>query len=401
MATLFFVHGTGVRRQGFDETLENIRQGLAGVGRGDLKVQGVPWGVMLGTHVDSQQITDMLPPTGAMGLSLTDPEVEARLWADLLADPLYELRMAALKQPAGPVIAAPGGLIPSEALKAKLRALDLKVKAPVGGVPIETIREAARWLADGDGAPVLTEAAAAVADANDPTIVGATARAIVAYALAKSRGEVGTGPDALYLADERDALVGQVAGALSGGVMGVGDWLFNAIKRFAEAQATTFAKDRRSGVMMQASPGFGDILLSQRRGQDILELLKAEIEKIEGDVYAIGHSLGGIFLVNILSSPHRPANVKKLITVASQSPFFFACDAMDTLRPGEPLGALFTPWLNIFDRNDFLSFCAERMFRSVPDVIDFEVSSGIPFPDSHGAYWRMKKVYQRISDFLG
>jgi hypothetical protein len=62
---------------------------------------------------------------------------------------------------------------------------------------------------------------------------------------------------------------------------------------------------------------------------------------------------------------------------------------------------LFTPWLNIFDRNDFLSFRAGPTFRGVPDVTDFEVSSGVPFPESHGAYFRMKKVYQRISAFLG
>jgi hypothetical protein len=113
MATLFFVHGTGVRQQGFDETMQHIQKGLADVGRVDLKVKGVPWGVMLGTHVDAQQISDMLPPTATMGPSLTDPEVKARLWADLLTDPLFELRLAALRRPAGPVLAPPGGFSPA------------------------------------------------------------------------------------------------------------------------------------------------------------------------------------------------------------------------------------------------------------------------------------------------
>jgi hypothetical protein len=148
MATLFFVHGTGVRQQGFDETMQNIKKGLADVGRANLKIKGAPWGVMLGTHVDAQQITDMLPPTATMGPSLTDPEVKARLWADLLTDPLFELRLAALRRAAGPVIALPGGLLPSEALKTKLRALDLKGKAPAGGISIQRIREAANWLAE-------------------------------------------------------------------------------------------------------------------------------------------------------------------------------------------------------------------------------------------------------------
>src|SRR5271165_3302676 len=120
MATLFFVHGTGVRKQGFDETMQHIREGLANVGRTDLKVEGVPWGEELGTHVDAQQIADMLPPTAAKGPTFTDPELNARFWADLLNDPLFELRLAALRRPSGPVIALPGALIPSEAVKAKV-----------------------------------------------------------------------------------------------------------------------------------------------------------------------------------------------------------------------------------------------------------------------------------------
>src|SRR5208337_2508286 len=325
----------------------------------------------------------------------------ARFWADLLNDPLFELRLAALRRSAAPVIAQPGALIPSEALKTKMRALDLKGKTPAGGVPIESIKEAASWLADGDGAAVLTEAAAAAGDANNPALVEATARAIVACALTQARGDVGAGPDALYLVDERDALVDQIKDALTGGVKGVIDeWLLNAIKSFAKAQATAYARDRSSGLVTAISPGVGDILVSQRRGRQILDLLATEIENIEGDVYVIGHSLGGIFLVDILSGPKRPSNVKKLVTVGSQSPFFFACDALETLRLGQPLGSMFTPWLNIFDRSDFLSFCAERMFANVQNITDFEVSSGVPFPDSHGAYWRMKKVYERISTFL-
>ena len=48
MGTLLFVHGTGVRRQGYDETLENIKRGLAGVNRTDLAVEGIPLGEPLG-----------------------------------------------------------------------------------------------------------------------------------------------------------------------------------------------------------------------------------------------------------------------------------------------------------------------------------------------------------------
>src|SRR5690348_13118741 len=102
MGTLFFVHGTGVR-QGYDEILENIKKGLAGVNRTDLAVEGIPWGSLLGTHIDDEQIRDMLPPTAAKGLGETDEEIEANLWANLLIDPLFELRLASLKQSGSPV----------------------------------------------------------------------------------------------------------------------------------------------------------------------------------------------------------------------------------------------------------------------------------------------------------
>ena len=341
----------------------------------------------------------MLPPTGAKGLGETDEEIEANLWANLLIDPLFELRLASLKQSGGPVIAAPGQMLTSEAIKTKLRAINFGGVTPSGGLSMQQIKAAAAWLADGDGAGVLTDAAAAISDPNDPALVGAVARAVVAYALEQGRGEIGTGPNALYIVSERDALVEQVARDLSGGVKGLGDWLFRLALKFAEAQATTYGKDRRAGLMTSVSPGVGDILLYERRGQAISSLLKTEVGKLTGDIYVIGHSLGGICLVDMLSGPNRPANVKKLITVGSQSPFFFACDALETLRLGRAPSTLFTPWLNIFDRNDFLSFCATRSFGGVAGIEDFEVASGVPFPDSHGAYWRMKEVYAKIAEF--
>ena len=65
-------------------------------------------------------------------------------------------------------------------------------------------------------------------------------------------------------------------------------------------------------------------------------------------------------LVDLLSSGSAPA-VDGLVTVGSQAPLFYAIDALEHLRPGagpEP----FTPWLNIYNEADLLSFCAERVF---------------------------------------
>jgi hypothetical protein len=47
------------------------------------------------------------------------------------------------------------------------------------------------------------------------------------------------------------------------------------VKSLAEGVATYYGRDRRTGLMNGVSPGVGDILLYERRGEDIL----AAIEK--------------------------------------------------------------------------------------------------------------------------
>lgn len=290
-------------------------------------------------------------------------------------------------------------MLPSEALKTRLRAVSFNGITPSGGLLAQQIEDAAAWLADGSGSGTLGDAAAIIDDPTDPALVGAAARAVAAYALTNARGEIGAGPDALYIPSQRDALVAEIAGQLGGGVKGLGGWLFGLAKNFVEARATADGRNRRAAIMTAASPGIGDILLYQRRGQAILDLLAGEIEMLSGDVYVIGHSLGAIFLVDLLSCPNSLHNVKKLITVGSQSPFFLACDALKTLRPRQCLETLFRPWLNIYDRNDILSFCASRYFNGLSGIEDFEVASGVPFPDSHGSYWRLDDVYHKVAAF--
>jgi hypothetical protein len=399
MTVLLFVHGTGVRTDGYTQTLENIKKGMAA--RTDIEIVGVPWGVTVGTKVTDEDISSMLPSTAGKGVGLTDAELEAQRWAALLDDPLFELRLLALRTPGKPMTTVPGQPLASEALKLHLRAVDLRGKSPVGGLQLTDIKAAAKWLADGDGTGVLTAAANAAGPADDPELVLATARAVVAQALRLSRGEVGAGPDALYLLAERKLAVEAVRDNLSAGAKGViGDWLKNQVTKFAEARATNYGNARRSGLMTAVSPGVGDILKYLRRPDEFLALLTQELKNHSKEsVYVIGHSLGGIFLVDLLSARKLPPNVTGLITVGSQSPLFRDCDAMGTLRRGTAQPIPFTPWLNIYDRNDFLSFCATRVFGSVPGIEDFEVSSGVSFPDSHGAYWRLNEVYSKISDF--
>lgn len=403
-AKLLFIHGTGVRQSGYHQTMADLAAGLAKAGRKDIVVDGVPWGDTFGVAVDDDAITDVLPLAQKKGFG---GDWEAALWAELLKDPLLELRMAAMREvappdPQNPVL--PGGGRPAYAqVDDRLTAVQQKLSDPMpGGVPAQTLREAAEWLR---AQTVVQKAAAAAPSASDPDLIDALAQAIVAKALAEMIGQVGVGPDALYVMDERRALVRAIAGLLAPQTKGLRGWLQDQVKELAEARATSFGKGRRVDLMRGVTPGIGDILLYQRRGDDILAAIGARImdlAKDETPLVVLGHSLGGIMLVDLLSRP-RPAGrlpVVQLITVGSQAPVLFKFDALGSLRlpAGASAGKPFTPWLNIFDRNDFLSFCASRAFPGVTTgVDDVEVASGVPFPEAHGAYFRLPAFYRELA----
>jgi hypothetical protein len=236
---LYFVHGTGVRDAGFRQTLSNLNKNLPKYGLG-IPVTGRSWGVELGVRVTAPWIAEMIPQEGAAkGLVPTDPEVEGALWAQLMDDPVFELRLMTLIGGAA-IEVEPGAMPPATDLKARLDALN--VPEPAGGVTPEALHAAAVDLATEAGwSETLTLAASKAGQADDPALVAAVARAIVALTLARARGEPGTGPDALYLTDARDALVDQVAMALSEGLKGlVPDRILDPLKKWAEAKATAY-----------------------------------------------------------------------------------------------------------------------------------------------------------------
>ena len=404
--TLLFIHGTGVRKAGFEQTMEKLAAGLKKAGRADITVAGFLWGDSLGVRIDDTAIDAVLPLAKAKDIVGDDSQWEASLWAQLLEDPLFELRMAAIRDAgSGGVQAAPlpgVGQLPDIVVSTRVAALPGKLQDPLpGGVSAAIVGQAA---SDISLSPELAQAALAAPDPDDPDLNRAIARAIVAEALIRSRGEIGEGPDALYVVTDRRELVQLVADLLVPATKGLGGWLFDKIKGAAEAWATGYGKKRRDGLMTGAGPGVGDILLYQRRGAAILTAIEAEILKhgaAGGPLVVLGHSLGGIMLVDLLSRPRAggPLPVAKLITVGSQSPAFFACDALESMRRNQalPAGTPFVPWLNVFDRNDFLSFCASRAFPGAPTGIeDFEISSGVSFPDSHSAYFHQDAFFTKI-----
>jgi hypothetical protein len=180
---------------------------------------------------------------------------------------------------------------------------------------------------------------------------------------------------------------------------GVGDWMGRKVGGFVARRATKAFQSRREKLAVGSLPFLGDILYYQKRGDAIRDLVAEAIEKAPQPVVALGHSLGGVVLVDLLTR-ETPPEVARLVTVGSQSPLFYAIDALDRMRREEsgPKPPPYTPWLNIYDRADFLSFVASHVFPGISAIEDAEISSGVPFPSSHSAYFHQPETFELIRD---
>lgn len=406
--TLFFVHGTGVREEGWVTTWNRVHDYARMNGIEGVDFVGCDWWRRFGVPLDL--IPETLPPElatkDAAAPAPDERQIAAAAWALLLDDPLFELRLAGESAAAGGARAAGvvvGELRPDQAAVAMLRSFAARAGTlDLAGTDLAAA-EIARAAERVAGAPELAAAARAAKSAADPDLLAAIARAVVASALAAHRLDPpGAAPAALLDGARRDALAARVAAALAPQATkgALTDWLKKKAFGFAVSRATRAAEDRRQGLMGMSTPAIGDILFYQRRGAAILEDMAKRLEGLARPVVAVGHSLGGIMLVDLLSRAGHPP-VDLLVTAGSQSPMLYAIDSLESLRPRGNPPAPFTPWLNIYNRQDFLSFCAERVFPGAgvrPNIRDEEVDPGVPFPESHSAYWTCDRVYQLIRD---
>ena len=398
--TFFFVHGTGVRKEGYDKTWTTVQETARRNGFEGVSFVGCSWGETLGVPVDRFDPT--LPPevvtrdvTGAT--PLTEAELATATWELLVADPLFELRLAAESAPAASSGFVVGGLRADQAALAMVGAVETKAGAlDLAGAGI-TARELADAAAAVSQSPELGGAAQAAGTAADPDLIDAAARAVVARVLSAHRLDPpGVAPAIALDGARRDVLVQQVAKAMAPAeTRSLGGWIKKKTANFVARRATNIVLDRREGLMGVSLPALGDILFYQKRGETIGRFVAQALADLEPPVVAVGHSLGGIVLVDLLSRGGAP-RVDLLVTAGSQSPLFYAIDALDQIRWGQPRPAPFMPWLNIYNRQDFLSFCASRIFSGTAGITDEEVDPGVPFPASHSAYWSHDRTYELI-----
>ncbi len=370
MPTVFFIHGTGVRKEGYDATVKLIGAKVAQFlpGFDFASCAWFPYGAQL------NRLGDSIPEYNQTGEPLAALE-EASLarWRMLSEDPLLELRILPREQQLG----GPQGPKVWE----RIRALPTNAKV---------IAELKPWFVDQAWTAFL---GAIVADLEwketvsaltppPPAISDRVARALIAAFQIHLRER---GLPALAAA-QRDTLRAVLIDPLGGPPAGaLKDWV---LERFASA-GTDYGRRRRGSVTDGTSPVVGDILRYQARGQEIRNFIRGELEKCAAaartEIVLLGHSLGGVACVDILAEKALPC-VTRLITAGSQAPYFYEIDALVSRRFGEGLGDNFTqPWLNFYDPRDLLSYRAASIFpgKAVDNIVD----SKQPFPDSHGAYW--------------
>ncbi len=379
MATVVFVHGTGVRKASYLDTFTLIHDAFSRHAI-DHDLEPCLWGDSLGSRTPVKSVPG--------GVAQKPPDTDVARWDLLYRDPWLELRLLKNRPKlAGPVPPTAPKL--GEALWMRIAAYEAspELARHLDALYLTRCWAKAITMARGDEAfkDGVTAARTEIGEAAQ-----AAARCVVACLclLAQMDGRP------LPAAEPRSAVVRRLIEDWEGDVAGIGAYLAG----FFSAATTPLVAWKRGDLSASAAGSAGDILLYQARGERIREHVRGVVESVRGDVYLLAHSLGGIACVDLLTKT-PPRNVKGLITVGSQASFLYEIGGLSSVEPPDTIERPFPRWLNLWDRYDFLSYLAAPVFSGL-DVTDTQVESGQPFPESHSAYWTNEETWHAIRSFL-
>ena len=377
---IVFVHGTGVRIRDYQPAFRNAALKLKQHAL-DYELIACEWGDALGARFDGLSLPDL---TRA---DLSDDDLQ---WYYLYDDPFHNLRPFTIERLSG-VNDAP---IPGEFARNELVWEKIKHYDPSSEF-LELLRVSdllpfwqSVWAFIIEESDVPARAYAASGE-QTPDVSYELARAVVAELSNRAQLSGFCGPGHKL----RDQMVDRLLVDWGESVFGLGDFL----KSFLPKIGTSVGRRYRNAWSESAAFVIGDILLYQANGDKIRSFIREKILKSAAvPVYLMAHSLGGIACVDLLAMRNAPP-VAGLITFGSQAPLLFELGAMRFIQETRSLPLTFPPWLNLYDRNDFLSYVAHRLF---PVAVDREISSMRPFPESHGAYLAEDDTWAAIGKFL-
>jgi hypothetical protein len=342
------------------------------------------WGDPLGVVFDGLSLPD--PPSDEQMKRI---EADFAQWSWLLDDPLFELTSMTIHDPKvlpnAPVHPEddPAWEITWKAIRDYEPKEELSLLLARGGLQSDWALAFSTLIVSG-----VPEAAFEASQLEIPEVCRAFARAIVAQLHVAATDRGGPGPSATL----RNQIVDRLLLDWVQQTLGLKDTFLRLVSR----AGTRYLRGRRNAFNQAAAFPLGDVLLYQSEGESIRSFIRSKIEGAAPPVTVVAHSLGGIASVDLLAAADGPS-VYRLVTLGSQSPYLYEIGALHSLPTGSKLRTGFPPWLNVYDRNDFLSFVAERLF---PSARDFETTSGQPFPESHSAYFGNEAVWQEIRKFI-
>lgn len=382
--TILFIHGTGVRLKDYKRTLAIAKERARAAGIEAAFVE-CAWGDPLGVVFRGHSLPE--PPSEA---ELRVEEQDFARWSWLIDDPLFELERLTIRDPRQPTVP------PSPSKKSPALAMWEKVSSYSASTELTLLlrrhglepfwEDSWAYVINADVTKLAFERSVhELAEAST-----ALARAVVAQLIGKAWDEGHPGTDRLT----RDALVLLLLNDWDQVVYGLSDLFARLFKRVG----TRLLRRHRNDLTEAIAFPLGDVLLYQSRGAEVRDFIREKIVNAEQQpVLVVAHSLGGIAAFDLLALPNPP-RVAGLVTVGSQAPFLYELGALTSLKPPQPLPPCFPPWFNVYDRNDFLSYTAKRLF---PKVEELDVKSGRPFPESHSAYFANDVVWQAIQTFAG
>jgi hypothetical protein len=399
VVTAIFVHGSGVRETAHKRVLADISAGLANLSN-VVSVKGCCWGDAVGAKLNAggSSIPKYALRGGQAVTSGEDQDVA--LWRQLYSDPFFEIRVLAL----GSTVQSglhPNELAPGQLLDRAVRSLDFCILSDVlRKAELSSTIDIAR---DQVVSSQVYKAMLPTVTREMAIYLQAISRAIVAQAIREASTASLDDPAAAISKELRDDAIAAIRVQLGADEASPVDWIVRRLLNTGVAMVgtglasltTPLMSWRRGQAMDFASPICADVLLYQSRGKRIRDFINLSLTEVERNpIVAIGHSLGGVALVDLLNMSDLHERVKLLITIGSQAPYLYEIDALPSLRFGDALPNHFPPWINLYDPRDFVSFCGHAMFHE--RIHDFELHSRLPFPQSHGAYFQNANTYAII-----
>lgn len=392
MTSIIFIHGTGVRKESYAVTFEHIEKTLKEL-KPEIELFPCLWGDDFGTQLQAKGASIPNYNLSGGGSNIEkQQDYLIELWEKLYQDSLYEIRLLSLK-PLGTQIGDPG-----EQLEERVEQLitSSELQKELKEVGIEEVFNKAYQKITGEESELVYERLLERASEPLDEYYIAIARAIVAEIIRLHK------QDEIYsriLFDPklRDQIVALIVKELSKDTVskGLGDfvknWLVANIKNVGDKKL----QRKRGALTDNIFPFIGDIILYQAKGELIRNCIQKQIENIETPVVLLAHSLGGIACVDLLVQKNI-SKVELLITVGSQSPFFYEIGALQSLSYPKPLPEYFPEWLNIYDLRDVLSYVGDHEDLFFGRIQDVRVDNKQPFPESHGAYWYNQETWDAI-----